>query len=56
LNFLNKARFKDLGFPASAAGLQWVVDLVASCRLLFTAQPEALAFVLAGAFGWAVND
>jgi hypothetical protein len=21
-----------------------------------TAQPEALAFLLAGAFGWAVND
>ena len=26
------------------------------CLLLFTAQPEAPAFVLAGASGWAVND
>jgi hypothetical protein len=26
-----------------------------SCGLLFTAQPEAPAFMLAGASGWAVN-
>ncbi len=32
------------------------VDLVAYGRLLFTAQPKAPAFVLAGAFGWAVNN
>jgi hypothetical protein len=32
------------------------VDLVGSCELLFTAQPKAPAFVLAGVFGWAVND
>ena len=32
------------------------VDLIASCGLLFTAQPKAPAFVLAGASGWAVND
>ena len=27
-----------------------------SASILFTAQPEAPAFVLAGASGWAVND
>jgi hypothetical protein len=32
------------------------VDLVESCGLQFTAQPEAPAFALAGASGWAVND
>ena len=32
------------------------VDLAAFFALLFTAQPEAPAFVLAGASGWAVND
>jgi hypothetical protein len=32
------------------------VCLVASCGLQFTAQPEAPAFVLAGASGWAVNE
>jgi hypothetical protein len=32
------------------------VDVVAFCGLLFTAQPKAPAFALAGAFGWAVND
>ncbi len=31
-------------------------DSVASSVLLFTAQPEAPASMLAGAFGWAVND
>jgi hypothetical protein len=30
--------------------------LVATCDPLFTAQPEAPAFVLAGASGWAVNE
>jgi hypothetical protein len=30
--------------------------LVATCELLFTARPEAPAFVLAGASGWAVNE
>jgi hypothetical protein len=30
--------------------------LVTSSGLLFTAQPKAPAFALAGAFGWAVND
>jgi len=33
----------------------WGVDIVASCDALFTAQPEAPAFVMAGASGWAVN-
>jgi hypothetical protein len=37
-------------------GHKQTVDLVAFCRLLFTAQPEAPAVVLAGASGWAVND
>ncbi len=32
------------------------VELTAFFGLLFTAQPEAPAFVLAGASGWAVND
>jgi hypothetical protein len=32
------------------------VDCVAPCGLLFTAQPEAPAFLLAAASGWAVND
>jgi hypothetical protein len=32
------------------------VELVASCELLFTAQPEAPASTKAGASGWAVND
>jgi hypothetical protein len=36
-------------------GLQ-TVDLVASCGLPFTAQPEAPASIKAGASGWAVND
>ena len=31
------------------------VDLLANSGLLFTAQPEAPAFVLAGASGWAVD-
>ncbi|MCX7398547.1 MAG: hypothetical protein NT138_12830 [Planctomycetales bacterium] len=31
------------------------VDFVAPCAHLFTAQPEAPAFLLAGASGWAVN-
>ena len=31
------------------------VDLTAFIAPLFTAQPEAPAFVLAGASGWAVN-
>jgi hypothetical protein len=29
---------------------------VSAALLLFTAQPEALAFVLTGASGWTVND
>ena len=32
------------------------VALVASYGLLFTAQPEAPAFLLAGASGWAINN
>jgi prepilin-type N-terminal cleavage/methylation domain-containing protein len=32
------------------------VDFVTPCGLLFTAQPKAPAFVLAGASGWAVNN
>jgi hypothetical protein len=32
------------------------VDLAALIAPLFTAQPEAPAFVLAGASGWAVNN
>ncbi len=35
---------------------KWLEDLVASCGLLFTGQPEAPAFIVAGAIGWAVND
>ena len=35
---------------------QWPDDLVASCWLLFTAKPEAPAFLVTGAYGWAVND
>jgi len=38
-----------------AGGLR-TVDLVASGGLLFTAQSEVPAFVLAGVSGWAVND
>jgi hypothetical protein len=33
-----------------------VIDLVAAFVFLFTAQPEAPAFLSAGASGWAVND
>jgi hypothetical protein len=32
------------------------IDLVASCGLPFTTQPEAPASIKAGASGWAVND
>jgi hypothetical protein len=32
------------------------MDFVASCGLLFTAQPKAPASAMAGASGWAVND
>ena len=33
-----------------------LIELAASCGLLFTARPEAPAFVVAGASGWAVID
>jgi hypothetical protein len=35
---------------------QGLVDSVAPCGHLFTAQPEAPASTEAGASGWAVND
>jgi len=49
----------------SIAGTRWrsvrptkleTFELAAFFGLLFTAQPKAPAFVLAGASGWAVND
>jgi prepilin-type N-terminal cleavage/methylation domain-containing protein len=43
------------GLPSTISNMRRV-DFVTPCRLPFTAQPEAPAFVLAGASGWAVNN
>jgi hypothetical protein len=45
-----------LGGLAIAEERKLAVELVASGVLLFAAQPEVPAFVMAGASGWAVND